>query len=188
LLQPAPTFFGLTIDGSTELAQMAIARLYDTTKNTMSMPRMLKRADQEAGTFKHGSGQEVRAAIAECEKLVGGLATVIASIGERRNGWLAHLDPSSIADPKALEARAKLTVPDLERAFEETERILLKLASLYDGTVGELKYIGGDDYESALDWIRRAKCALIEKYEQEFKEKWNGPRPKDCSRKDWELL
>ncbi len=31
LLQTAPTFFGLTIDGSVELAQMAIARLYDKT-------------------------------------------------------------------------------------------------------------------------------------------------------------
>jgi hypothetical protein len=62
------------------------------------------------------------------------------------------------------------------------------MSSLHDGTVGELKYIGGDDYEVALDWIRRAKCSFIEKYEREFKQKWDGPRPKDCSRRDWELL
>jgi len=188
LLQTAPTFFGLTIDGSLELAQMAIARLYDTTKNTMSLPRMLKRVEQQAGTFENANSQDVRSAIAECEKALVGLRAVIESIEERRNGWLAHLDPSTIADPEALSARAKLTIPDLERAFAETERILLKLSSLYDGTIGELKYIGGDDYEVALDWIRRAKCAHIERYEQEFKVRWEGPRPNDCSRRDWELL
>jgi len=36
-----------------------------------------------------------------------------------------------------------------------------------DGTVGELKFVGGGDYENALDWIRRAKSASIERYEQE---------------------
>ena len=188
LLQTAPTFFGLAIDGSLELAQMAIARLYDKTRDSMTVPRMLERAEQEAGTFQRGTGQEVRQAISESEGAVLGLESVIASIRERRKGWLAHLDPETIADPKALDARAKLTIPDLERAFKETEEILLKLAALYDGTIGELKYIGGDDYEVALDWIRKAKCAFIEKYEQEFKQNWDGPRPKDCSRKDWELL
>jgi hypothetical protein len=41
--------------------------------------------------------------------------------------WLAHLDPNTIADPNALAARAKLTMPDLDRAFNDTEQILLKL-------------------------------------------------------------
>jgi hypothetical protein len=113
LLQTAPTFFGMAIDGGLELAQMAVARLYDTTRNTLSVPKMLKRSEQEAGTFKRGSGQEVRKAIAECQKIVVGLEPVIASIGERRNGWLAHLDPNTIADPNALATRAKLTFPDL---------------------------------------------------------------------------
>ena len=187
LLQTAQTFFGLTIDGSLELAQMAIARLYDNTKGTMTIPKMLDQAELKAGSFQRGTAQEVRQAIADSKKVVLGLETVLASIRERRNGWLAHLDPENIADPKALETRAKLTIPDLESAFKDTEGILLKLSSLYDGTTGELKYIGGDDYEVALDWIRKAKCAFIERYEKEFNQKWDGPRPKDCSRKDWEL-
>lgn len=188
LLGTAPTFFGLTIDGSLELAQMAIARLYDNTKGTMTVPEMLNRAELEAGSFQRGTAQEVRRVIAGSGKVLRGLDSVIVSIHERRNGLLAHLDPQTIADPKALEARAELTVPDLEWAFKETEEIVLEMCSLYDGTIGELKYIGGDDYEVALDWIRRAKCAYIEKFEQEFKQPWDGPRPKDCSRKDWERL
>jgi hypothetical protein len=187
LLQTAQTFFGLTTDGSLELAQMAIARLYDTTKGTMTIAKMLDQAELKACSFQRGTPQEVRLAIAESKKIVLGLESVLASIRERRNGWLAHLDLETIADPKALEERAKLTLPDLERAFKDTEKILLQMSSLYEGITGELKYIGGDDYEGALDWIRKAKCAAIEKYEQEFKERWDSPRPKDCSRKDWEL-
>jgi hypothetical protein len=188
LLQTAPTFFGMATDGSLELAQMAVARLYDKTRNTMSVPRMLNRAEQEAGTFQRGSGQEVRKAIAKCQKTVVGLDPVIASISERRNGWLAHLDPDTIADPNALAERAKLTLPDLDRCFKDTEEIVLEMSCLYEGIIGELRYIGGDDYETALDWIRHAKCAWIEKYEQEFKQKWDGARPRDCTRKDWDLL
>jgi len=187
LLQTAPTFFGTVVDGSLELAQMTIAGLYDSRRNRMSVPSMLKRVENEAGAFTRSNGQEVREAIASSQKIADGLETVIASIAERRNGWLAHLDPQTIADPKALEARAKLTVPELERSFKDTEGILLKISVLYDGTAGELKYVGGD-YEVALDWIRRAKCAYIERYESMFKVKWDGPRPKDFPRKDWELL
>ncbi len=187
LLHVSPTFFGLTIDGSLELSQMAVARLYDETRRTITVPKMLRRAEMEAGSFQRGTPQEVRQAIADSDKAVDALEPVLAAIRERRNGWLAHLDPQTIRDPKALEARAKLTMPDLERVFKETERILLKLSSLYDGTISsELKYIGWDDYEVALNWIRLAKCAHIEKYEREFDTKWDGPRPKDCSRKDWE--
>ena len=140
----------------------------------MSVPKMLKRAEQEAGTFQRGSAQEVRQAIAECQKIAVGLEPVIASIGERRNGWLDSIRTQSPTS-NALAARAKLTFPDLARGFEDTEEIVLKMSSLYDETIGELKYIGGDDYEVALDWIRRAKCTFIEMYEHEFKQKWEGP-------------
>jgi hypothetical protein len=186
LLDASPTFFGLTIDGSLELSQMAVARLYDETKCTLTVPKLLRRAEMEAGSFQRGTPQEVRQAIAESDKAVDSLEPVLTTIRELRNVWLAHLDPQTIRDPKALEARAKLTKSDLERVFKKTECILLKLSSLYDGTIGELKYIGWDDFEVALNWIRLAKCAHIEKYEREFGMKWDGPRPKDCSRKGWE--
>lgn len=187
LLQASPTFFGLTIDGSLELSQMAVARLYDVTKGTMTVPKLLRRAEMEAGSFQRGTPQEVRQTIADSDKAVAELEPVLAAIRDRRNAWLAHLDPQTIRDPQALEARAKVTMPDLEKLFKETEHILLAMSSLYDGTSGELKYIGWDDYEVALNWIRLAKCAHIEQYEKEFQVKWDGPRPKNCSRKGWEV-
>ena len=188
VLQSAPIFFGIVVDGSLELAQMAIAGLYDSTRNKMSVPTLLKRAEKEVGTFTRGNEQEVKTAIVYSQKLVDGLETVIASIEERRNGWLANLDPQTIGDHKALDAKAELTVPDLERSFKDTEAILLKMSALYDGTACESDFVIGNDHEVALDWIRRAKCAYIERYETMFKVRWEGPRPKDFPRKDWDLL
>jgi hypothetical protein len=189
ILQSAPTFFGLTMDGCLELAQMAIARLYDKTSGAVTVQKMLGQAALEVTSFKRGNKEDVSESIADSKKVVVELEPVLASIRKRRNEWLAHLDPRTVADPKALAAHAKLTIPDLERAFRQTENTLVKLSRFYDGTVGELKFIGGDDYETALDWIRRAKCASIERYEQEFGAgSWTGVRPKDCSRGKFDLL
>ena len=73
LLHASPTFFGLTIDGSLELSQMAVARLYDETKHTMTVPKLLRRAEMEAGSFQRGTLQEVRQTIAESDKAVDAL-------------------------------------------------------------------------------------------------------------------
>jgi len=189
LLHTAPTFFGLTADGGLELAQMAIARLYDTTGGAVTIQRMLDRAAQDITSFKRGTQGDVRRVIMDYKKAVLKLEPVLASIRKRRNEWLAHLDPKTVSDPKALAMKAKLTIPELDRTFRKTEGMLIKLSSLHDGTVGELTFIGGDDYEVALDWIRRAKCASIERYEQEWGVgSWTAPRPKDCSRGKFDLL
>lgn len=182
ILSTAPTFFGLTSDGSLELSQMAIARLYDESGGTVTVPNMLALATQEIESFERGDREDVRQAIKNAEGTVAGLESVLASIKKRRDEWLAHLDQRTVNDPNALAAKAALTFPDLERAFKETEEIIITLSSLYEGTVGSLRFIGGDDYKTALDWIRLGKCAHIEKFENEYGAgSWTGLRPKDCS-------
>jgi hypothetical protein len=181
ILQTGPTFFGLTTDGSLELAQMTLARLYDQTRGAVTVQVMLAQARREASSFQRGSHREIIATIAKCERTVRGLEPVFTSIRKRRNEWLAHLDARTVTDPKALSARAKLTIPDLDRAFKETEDIVCDLSSLFEGVIGKLEFLGGDDYNVTLDWIRSAKCTFIENFEKEFKTPWTGPRPKNCS-------
>lgn len=188
ILQTAPTFFGLTMDGSLELAQMTVARLYDKRKGTLTVERMLAQASQNIDSFQRGDQQQVRANIAKAEQVVLGLKPVVDAIRLRRNEWLAHIDPETVANSEALSAKAKLTIPDLERALKETEGILVELSSLYEGTTGDLYFIGGDDYKAALNSIRLAKCAAIEDYEKESGETYTGPRPKDCSRGKFDPL
>ena len=120
---------------------------------------------------------------------VTGLEPVLAAIKHRRDEWLAHLDQRTVKDPTTLTAKAVLSIPDLERAFKETEDIVLEFSSWYESVIGDLRFIGEDDYKTALNWIRRAKCAYIEKYEKEFGEgSWTGPRPQDCSRQSYDLV
>ena len=180
ILNTAPTFFGLTLDGSLELAQMAIARLYDIHAGTVTVTSLLDLAQQEAANFQAAPYADVPSAIRKARADVAALEPILKSIRMRRDEWLAHIDQRTVSDSSALAARAALTIPDLERAFNQTEHIVLELSSLYDSTVGDLRYLGGDDYETALDWIRRAKCSFIEQYERQFGS-WTGPRPKDCS-------
>jgi len=106
---------------------------------------------------------------------------ILDAIRRRRNEWLAHLDPQTVANPATLAARARATMPDLEKAFSETEGIVVELFARHQGVFGELEFISGDDYKMALDWIRSAKCTFIENYEKEFHTRWTAARPKDCS-------
>jgi AbiU2 len=202
LLDGARTFFGLTIDGSLELAQLAAARLYehdrtrprkngvslyDTTGKTVTVRILLLLAAKEISLFQRGDYGQVRDAIVRSMHRVISLQPILNSIRERRNKWLAHLDPETVSDSATLAERTKLTIPDLDRTFKETEEIVLEMSSLYEGVIGELHYLGDDDYKSALNWIRRAKCTFIENYEKEFGP-WTGLRPKDCSRKPYDPL
>ena len=189
ILDGARTFFGLTIDGGIELAQMAIARLYDRTTGAVTIPVMLARAASEIGSFQRGDREKIIQTIKRAENAVVGLESVLSSIHKRRNEWLAHLDPRTVGDPAALAVKAKLSIPDLDRAFQETEKMLLELSSPYEGVIGELRFLGDDDYKPALNWIRLAKCAFIEQFEKEYGVgSWTGLRPKDCSRNPWDLI
>jgi len=189
LFDGSTTFFFMTIDGSLELAQIAAARLYDRSKGTVTVEAMLCEAAAQAGDFKYGDRTLVENAVLKSVKRVIAIQPIVDVIRRRRDKWLAHLDPEAVHDPAALSAKAKLTIPDLERVFKESEEIVLDLSNLYEGVIGELRYLGGDDYKSALNWIRKAKCAYVERYEQEHGAgSWNGPRPRDCSRQPWDLL
>jgi AbiU2 len=181
LLQTAPTFFAMTIDGSLELAQMTVARLYDKTKSAVTIRTMLRDAAAQLSTFQNATPKEAEDVILKAEQRIVAIEPILAAIRTRRNQWLAHLDPGTVADPAALAAKAKLTMPDLEKAFGETEKTLVELISRHQGVFGELDFIGGDDYEVALEWIRAAKWTFIENYEKEFGHPLDGPRPRDGS-------
>jgi hypothetical protein len=181
VLQSAGTFFGLTLDGSLQLSQMIAARLYDTTKGAVTVRSLLSDAADQISSFQNGTQKQVRQAIGSSEQRIAGLQPILDSIRERRNKALAHLDPATVRDPQALAEKARLTMPQLERVFSQTEAILADISSLYDGSGGTLRLIDGDDYKKALDYIADAKCAQADNYEREFREPAPFPRPRKCS-------
>jgi hypothetical protein len=156
VFQTAPTFFGMTAEGGLELAQMTIARLYDQSRDTVTIHRMLEQAKREAGSFKHGDEKVVRDAIGKAERTVAALESIIKRVKLRRHKWFAHLDVRTVTDPHELDTLAKLTIPDLDRVFQETEKILSSLENLFEGLIGPIRYVGGDDYTGMLARIRHS--------------------------------
>ncbi len=106
------------------------------------MKTMLFQAASQLDTFQRGDRQQVSGAILKSAQRVIALQPIVDAIRERRNKWLAHLDPETVRDPAALAAKAKLTIPDLELAFKETEDMLIELSCLYEGTIGDLRFLG----------------------------------------------
>jgi hypothetical protein len=189
ILQTAQVFFGLMINGSLEHAQMSIARLYDVTPGSVTVPRMLEQAKRSTDSFVRGDRQQIADLIAKGEQVVIGLEPVLKAIRMRRNTRLAHLDPRSVADPNAFSEDARLTFPDLRRAFKETEDLLIDICSLHDGTIGDLRFVGGDDYKTVLNNLRRYKCGYIREYERlHGTGSWTSERPKDCSGAAYDLI
>lgn len=76
VLDGSQTFFSLTIDGSLELAQMAVAKLYVRTKGAVRIPVLLVRAASEIGSFQRGDRQEITKAITKGENTVRGLESM----------------------------------------------------------------------------------------------------------------
>ena len=102
----------------------------------------------------------------------------VTSIRDRRNKWLAHLDPETVRDPQALSIKAKLTIADLERAFEETEKILSGLERLFDGTVGPIRFVGGDDYRGLLERVRGSVSVEKKEFDAAFEIQFRHPPPR----------
>ena len=158
----ASIFFGLTADGGLELAAMTIARLYDRTRGSVTIPRMLLQAEAEIGSFQKGS--QVPAAIIEANTIVTGLESVLTAIKHYRDGWFAHLDAATVADPQALNAAVKVTLVDLYQAFDQTEKIIKKLTRLFDGRTGPIEFVGNDDFRQVLKHVRRSREAEMEQF------------------------
>jgi hypothetical protein len=162
VFQEAATFFGMTAAGGMELAQMAIARLYDPpgrAKRAITIPSMLEQSKREAKSFQCGDEKQVNEVIDKALSTINELAPILSSIRRRRNEWLAHLDVRTVADPQELNVRAKLSVPDVERVLKASEEIFLRMERLYNGLVGGISYIGAKDYTNLLDLIRRGQAA-----------------------------
>jgi hypothetical protein len=178
VVNSAPTFFGLTREAGFQMSQMFAAKLYDKTSGTVTMDSLLDAAECYAGVFKHGTRQEVSAAVKDAQKRMDALLPIFTAVRDRRNQAIAHLDPKTVTDPKALETEAKLTVKDLEKIFSETEAILNEFSRLWINTTAAMKFIGDDDYSFALDQIADAKHTLADKYESEFHQPWPHQRPR----------
>src|SRR5271170_6597065 len=142
VLRVSPAFFGLTLEASLQMSQMFAAKLYDKTRGAVTLKSLLAEAELKAGTFKNGTPPQVSLAAKNAKSSIASLSSILASVQDRRNQAIAHLDPRTVADPAALGVRATLTVADLEKVFHETGAILNGISVLWDDTFAVMELIG----------------------------------------------
>jgi hypothetical protein len=157
VIQIAPVFFGLTIEGNLYLAQMYAAKMYDSHRAAITINTLIQRCEDEAKTFNHATEAKVLEEVAWCREAVASIQTILRAITKRRNQALAHLDPRFVQDPVAFNTSAALTIPDLVTVFERTDKILQRIDAVHSGTIGGLGYLGPNDYKVVLDLITSRK-------------------------------
>ena len=183
VLKSSATFFGLTIEASLQMSQMYAAKLYDQTKGAVTVKTLLDRAKLEAGTFKNGTPSEVSLVAKSATTRIARLQGILKSIQKRRHEALAHLDPRTVIDPVGLATRAKLTISDLRKVFDETSAVLNDVMRLRQDTYAHMDLIGSDDYKTCLDLIADAKHAQVDRWEEQFPDKpCDFPRPRTARR------
>ena len=186
VVHTARTFFGLTHDAHMDAAQMYAAKLYDKAQRTITVRSALAEAERVAGSFSNASAQEVREIVAAAEVQIGGFEKTLSVLEDRRNEYLAHLDPKTILDPTDLNSRATLTMSELDDLFVETGNILNDISQFHHGSLSALELVDSDDYKNALQLIAEAKCSQADAFEKEFHEPWPYERPEICSKESAE--
>jgi hypothetical protein len=174
----APTFFGVMSDGGFVMAQMCLARLYDKHRGTVTIALLFEEANRHPEVFQRADATQVAKAVVECKVKVSNLASVLAAITHRRDTWFAHIDPRAVNDPTTHQAKAELTVDQLLHAFTETEGIIQEFECLFDGSVGPIRFLGGDDYKNIFSVLRRAAADEMREFDEAFKAQFGHPPPK----------
>ena len=180
VLRAAATFFAMTIDAHLFCAQMFAAKLYDKTRGALTLETLLLRAEDEAGSAKYGSADEVRQAVADSRRVISTLAAPINRLTKRRNLWLAHTDPRTITDPVRMSTAARLSLPHLGLLLSQTGSILNEFSRLFRDITGVMELVDLDDYSTVMEYVARVKCEQVRAYEAEFKERAPFPRPRGC--------
>ena len=177
ILQLAPVFFGMSIEGNLELAQIYAARMYDKTRGAITIETLMQQCEDQAKSFNFGTEEQVFSALSWCSEAIKSIRPALNSIKKRRDKALAHLDPRFVATPTFLNTEASLTIPELETVYKKTEQILQRLDAVHSGTIGPLTFLGPDDYLTVLDLLADAKCREATEYEKEFDTKCDWPLP-----------
>lgn len=180
VLAAAKVFFAMTIDAHLYAAQMIAAGLHDSTRGAVTVQTLRKRAMEATCIAKHGSDDEVKAAISDSEKTLSELSKRLKALEKRRNAWLAHTDPRTITDPTRVAAAAAVNIADLEAVFGRTGEIVNEFSRLYRNITGVLDVLDQTDFETVIQFVSAAKCEQVRLYEAEFGAPAPFPRPKDC--------
>jgi len=88
------------------------------------------------------------------------------------------MDPTIVGDPERLAKETQVTFSDLNLIFQTAGNIVNRISVAFRDISSVLELIGDIDYQGAVQLIVDAKHAQVDRYEKEFKQPADFPRPK----------
>jgi hypothetical protein len=159
ILYTAPTFFGFTLMAHEDAAFMYAAKVFDTTKGSLKLERVLQHAKAHSA-LDVDVAASLKIALDKANEKLARLKVEIDAIRSRRKKLLAHLDPEAISRPEEIAKQSDLTADELKRVFESIWDILNDISKRFlDYSGGELEFENIGDVENALNLIARTKTS-----------------------------
>ncbi|HEX3105679.1 MAG TPA: hypothetical protein VHQ22_14630 [Terriglobales bacterium] len=180
ILNAAPTFWTLTIESHFDAALMNTFKLFDTQPNAVTIPSLLKLAENNSSVFANAQPTQIDAIVQTARAQIVGIQSTLKVINDRRNRVVAHLESTAVRNPRKLERLTKVTYSHLNMAFIFAASIINDVSVALQDISPLFDAIGISDYRAIGSLVVEAKCERIRKYETEFGP-WDGPRPKNCS-------
>jgi len=170
----ARCFFTLTLRAHSDEAFMHLARLFDTTKGSVSLRTLPKLARSNATMFQEMKGQQVLSQLLpEQEHLIHELEAAAKPVKRRRHTLLAHLDPQAVTNFEGLAKEAMVTVGSLEKLYQGAGEVVNAFSRPYRNSMNAMELVGWEDYKRVVELVERGIAAEHE----EFEKRW-GPAPK----------
>jgi len=123
----ASHFWLLTIKSHGDAAVLALARLFETRKDTVNLHALLDCADKTPGLFTTCAPCEVRQLVEKQRRIMAELTPRLGPIMDRRNKVLAHLDAASSPSDW------KVGLGDLSSLYERGRDVLNTVSTAYKG-------------------------------------------------------
>lgn len=123
---------------------MRAARLFDPTSGTVTIPSMLRTAEQKAGTFQSATAAEVRGKIGVWDGRIASIRPTLAKLHNLRNGLIAHLDTDVILDPEEMNRTIGVTFDEIDQILNIAKEIVAGVLDTYNNSMFTDELLSGD--------------------------------------------
>ena len=137
-------FFAQTLKAHTEAALLSLYRVFDKTKSTVTIGRLVAYAKKHPRSFTCATEDKVLKDVVKDEVTLGQIEPKIAELMKRRNECGVHLSTTFVSDPQKWENEQGLKYSDLVDIMDTAEQILVRYS----------KYAYGHSPTSSLDLLK----------------------------------
>jgi hypothetical protein len=128
-LNCAHWFFGMAFESALDSSILSLYKLLIANQDSITIPYLVEFSAQNAEAFPGGTKEGLKRMAAKYRKEIDDMTVLRANLTEKRDKTIAHLDKKHLR-PTSLYEHPNLSVPDIERAYQASLRIIDAYAGL----------------------------------------------------------